>query len=98
MLEGRVVVEVCCETRDFFREMELCDLVTIVRASRWHHFAGGQYDLATCRKMLWDNSRSVAIDNTGDVDYSVVDNRQDTENSELSWIELYEQMRDEGIV
>lgn len=93
MLEGRVIVEICCENADHFREMELCDLVAIVRA-----FAGGQYDLATCRRMLWDNSQSVAIDNTGNVDYILVDNRQDPNNSELSWVELYEKMQGEGIV
>lgn len=99
MSEDRVVVEICCENADHFREMALCDLVTIVRTVRWSDLTAPEpMDLVTRRKLLWDNSQSAFIESTGQVDYSVVDNRQDEDNSELSWSELYEQMREEGLV
>lgn len=82
---GEVIVQISGRNQEFFRVMKRKDLVAISK----------QTDINTKHEKLWLLSKPFGIENTGHVNYVIVDNQDDPELTKESWIELVEELNGE---
>ena len=69
-------------TYDYFRAIDKADLVAIAKKY------SEDRDLGAANSAVWDKSIPHAIENTGSLDYGVIDDSDDSESSQESWDEL----------
>ena len=95
----QAIIEVISPNRTFFRKIAVIDLVSVARQVRWNDLtAENQYDVAARNRLIWDNSESVAISDTGAIDYSIVDHSHGVEEAEEAWKNLYDHLHEDGLL
>ncbi len=78
-----ILVEIVGDNQSFFREMVENDLRDIARTFTV------DLDLNAAHKSVWALSKPFAIESTGNIDHTVIDDSNDQESCRESWLDIH---------
>ncbi len=84
----KVIVEVVGDNESHFRQMEDTDLRDIARTYTV------DVDLKAAHDSLWNLSEPVWVQDTGGVDFIVIDDSKDVESCKESWMDVHEEFEE----
>lgn len=84
----KTLIEIVGNTQTFFREILENDLRDIARTF------SVDLDLNAAHKSVWDLSVPFAIESTGNIEFSVIDDSNDQESCQESWLDIHAAFED----
>jgi hypothetical protein len=81
------VIEIVGDNQTFFRQITDLDLLDIARTYIVDRNIQAAHDA------VWKLSEPFAIDRTGNVEFTVIDDSNDKESCGESWVEIHEQLK-----
>lgn len=85
-----ILIEIVGDNQTFFREIIENDLRDIARTFSI------DLDLKAAHKSVWDLSKPFAVESTGDISYTVIDDSSDQESCRESWLDIHQEFEEFG--